>query len=185
MANFMACSPSDTSKRSGSKKKIESLLWSPTFRHQVHKPLIIYWIQSIPQYPVSLKSISILSFNLRLCLQSDLFHSGSLTNILYAFRISLFSKPISPAMILFCVHTDNIAFKCFRFHKRTVKCFVHHWTRQSHEEDLDSEHSFTRKMLALKSEHFVLIHVLLWDVLVTSVTVLQLNCDWESKRLLD
>jgi hypothetical protein len=40
-------------------------------------------------------------------------------------------------------------------------------------------------MLALKPEEFVLIHVALGDVLVTSVTVLWLNCGWKTKRLLD
>jgi len=115
-------------------------------------------------------SISLFSFNLRLRLPSDLFHSGSLTNILYAFRIC-FLYPSHPPWFYFIFLPTISFFKCFRLHKRTMKCFIHHWTRHSHE-DLDSECSLTCKMLALKSEQFVLIHVSLGDVLVTSVTVL-------------
>jgi hypothetical protein len=45
-------------------------------------------IQSIPSYPISLRSILILSNHLRLGLPSRLFPSGFPTNILYAFLIS-------------------------------------------------------------------------------------------------
>jgi hypothetical protein len=42
-------------------------------------------IQSLPSYPISPRSILILSTLLRLCLPSGLFPSGFPTNILYAF----------------------------------------------------------------------------------------------------
>jgi hypothetical protein len=45
-------------------------------------------IQSIPPYPVSLRSILILSTHIRLGLPSGLFTSGSPTNIIYALLFS-------------------------------------------------------------------------------------------------
>jgi hypothetical protein len=54
-----------------------------------HWPLSwVMWMQSTPSYPTALRSILILSSNLRLGLPSGLFSSGFPTKIFYAFRIS-------------------------------------------------------------------------------------------------
>jgi hypothetical protein len=58
-------------------------------------------IHSIPPYPISLRSILILSTHLRLDLPSSLFPYGFTTNILYAFLFSPFvphALPISSSL---------------------------------------------------------------------------------------
>jgi hypothetical protein len=75
-------------------QEIPRLLWKPTVHYLIHNspPLIrtwARWIQSTPSHPISLRSIIILSFYLRLCLPSGLFPSRFRTKILYAFLIPL------------------------------------------------------------------------------------------------
>jgi hypothetical protein len=56
------------------------------FTRALHESLFwVRWIQTTPTHPISLRSILILSTQLRLGLPSGLFPSGFPTNILYAF----------------------------------------------------------------------------------------------------
>jgi hypothetical protein len=88
----MELSPSWEAASCAATQELSSILWNPKFHYHVHKspPLIpilsqINPIHTIPSY---LRSILILSTQLRLGLPSGLFPSGIPTNILYAFLFS-------------------------------------------------------------------------------------------------
>jgi hypothetical protein len=83
-------SPSWGAANCAAPREPPSILWNPKAQYRVDKALhrSLSWaisIQSTPSYPISLRSILILTTHLRLGLPSGLFPSGFPTNILYAF----------------------------------------------------------------------------------------------------
>jgi len=74
-------------------QEIPHLLSNPKVHYFVHKskplvPILSQIHPETPSYPISLRSILILVFHLRLSLPNCLFPSGSPTKILYSFLIS-------------------------------------------------------------------------------------------------
>jgi hypothetical protein len=89
-SSLMELSPSWEAANCAATQELPNILWTRRFITAFTRALhwSLFWarsIQSLSSYPISLRSILILSAHLRLGIPSGLFHSGISTNILYAF----------------------------------------------------------------------------------------------------
>jgi hypothetical protein len=109
-------SPSWEANRFSASQEIPRILWNPNVNFPIHKcPAPVPILSQIipvrtPPYPTSLRSILILSSNLRLGLASGLFPSGFLTKTLvYIFPpYVLHAPPVSFFSIWSCYYLSDI-----------------------------------------------------------------------------
>jgi hypothetical protein len=117
----MEPSPSWEAANCAGAQELHSILWNPRFVTVFARAL--HWslassrsVQSIPSYPVSLRSILILFTHLRLGLPTGLFPSDFATNILYAFIFSPIHAIFHAHLILFLTWglTGILNFKMYK-----------------------------------------------------------------------
>jgi hypothetical protein len=95
-------------------------------------------IQSTPSHPISLRSILILSIQLRLGLPSGLFPSGFPTNILYAFLVSHIRATCPAHLILLPPTTPIIKIELCLSSERHTKFSNRRDSQQTNEGQLNS-----------------------------------------------
>jgi len=125
--------------RYSASQEIPRILWKPKVHYRIHKcpppvPILSRSIQSIPQHPTSWRSILILSYHLRLGLQSGLFPSGFTTKTLYAPLLSPMHAACHAhhAHLILVMITRTILFEQYRSLNSSIYRFLHSAVSSSH-----------------------------------------------------